>query len=110
MIDKKDLAKLYFELFSQKDLKTLSELFSLNVSLIDWDINVKGIDEVVNANKQIFDSVKTISVKVLKLADVGATVFAQLKITIDETTILKVVDIIEFDSNNKIASIKAYKQ
>ncbi|MDC2979771.1 hypothetical protein OAY11_03075, partial [Pelagibacteraceae bacterium] len=57
-----ELAKKYFNYFSNKDIQNLQNLFSENVILKDWEIEAKGINEVVEANKKIFKSVKSISV------------------------------------------------
>lgn len=110
MIHIKDLARIYFRIFSQKNVEALRELFAPNVTLHDWDIKVLGIEEVIQANKNIFDNVNTINVNVLNIADNSNTVFAQLEITINNSEIINVVDIIEFDTIFKIKKIMAYKQ
>lgn len=110
MIHIKDLARIYFRIFSQKNVEALRELFAPNVTLHDWDIKVSGIEEVIQANKNIFDNVNTINVNVLNIADNSNTVFAQLEITINNSEIINVVDIIEFDTIFKIKKIMAYKQ
>ena len=57
-----NLVKTYFEIFSNKDIKGLENLFSDDVFLQDWDILAKGKKQVLDANKNIFDSVESISV------------------------------------------------
>lgn len=110
MIDVKDLAQIYFRIFSQKNVDALYELYANNVTLHDWNINLSGIEEVINANKNFFDSVNTIHVNVLNIADNSNTVFAQLEIIINNSEIINVVDVIEFDTISKIRKIMAYKQ
>ena len=56
-----NLVNTYFEKFSNKDIEGLEKLFSEDVILQDWDILAKGKKEVVDANKNIFDSVNSIS-------------------------------------------------
>ena len=46
------IAEKYFELFSNKDLIGLEEMFDINCSLRDWEINVTGKNKVLEANKK----------------------------------------------------------
>ena len=57
MVDLIDRAETYFKTFSNKDSEGLRNMFSDNVYLRDWEIFANGIDEVVDANQNIFDSV-----------------------------------------------------
>ena len=55
----KNLKKLsieYFELFSNKDIEKLKEMFDSSINLRDWEINARGIEEVITANLNIFNS------------------------------------------------------
>ena len=103
------IAEKYFELFSNKDLIGLEEMFDINCSLRDWEINVTGKNKVLEANKKIFDSVETIEVKKINIYAQNNTIIAELLITINNTNELLVVDIIEFSKEGKITSIRAYK-
>ena len=47
-----NLVKTYFEIFSNKDIKGLKNLFSDDVILQDWDILAKGKKQVIDANKK----------------------------------------------------------
>ena len=105
-----NLVKNYFEIFSNKDIKGLEELFSDDVILQDWDILAKGKKQVLEANQNIFDSVKSISVTLnnLYLDKLVATCLIEVFINNEET--LKVIDIIKFNDENKIIEVSAYKQ
>ncbi len=103
-------SKIYFEKFSNKDLNGLKKMFSENVKLKDWEIDKKGRDNVLKANKNIFDSVNTILVTPTKIYMDKNTVIAKLIIDINNNEErLHVVDIIEFDSSGMISSIRAYR-
>lgn len=108
-MDLKSIATQYFETFSRKDLDGLSLMFTGDVTLRDWEISATGIDDVLAANKKIFDSVEYIHVQPLNLYQDGNTVAADLSIVVSGTVHLKVVDIITFNDAGKISSIKAYK-
>lgn len=101
----------YFETFSNKDIEGLSKMFSDEVTLVDWDISESGIENVINANKNIFKSVETINVIPLKYySNDDGSYAVEISILINGTETLDVVDVISFDQNGLINSIKAYKK
>ena len=108
-MDLKNLLNNYQEAFNSKNLTKLSDLFSDDITLKDWDISVHGKSPVLEANKKIFDSVNTINCKSIKNYYEKDTVICVLKIIINDDEIIDVVDIIEFNKDQKISSIRAYK-
>jgi hypothetical protein len=108
MSDLKQLAINYFETFSRKDLDGLAKLFTDNPSLRDWTGLAEGKANVSTANKNIFDSVETITVTPTALYQDSNTVSAELDILINGTEKLLVVDVITFEGD-KISSVRAYK-
>ena len=109
MVDLIDRAETQFKTFSNKDSEGLRNMFSDNVYLRDWDILANGIDEVVQANQDIFDSVDTIVVTPIRIISNGTDlVSAELEIVVNDEETLLVTDILEFD-DDKINSVRAYK-
>ena len=104
----KDIALSYFKTFSEKNIAGLREMFDDNVILRDWDIDKKGIENVLKANLNIFQNVKTINAIPQNIISKNNFVFAELKIVVNDNE-LKVVDLIEFNKKGKIISIKAFK-
>ena len=104
------LAKKYFDLFSNKDVQSLKNLFSENVKLKDWEIDVSGINEVVKANEKIFNSVESILVTPKNIYQDNLVLICEIDILINKTEKLKVIDILKFNENNKIEEISAFKQ
>ena len=113
-MDYKAKLEEYFTTFSNQDLEGLSRMFSDDVILIDWDINASGKEEVIEANKKIFQSVDTILV-VPYFYYVGEEAYAvEIDVIVNsgketEETI-QVVDIISFNEEGLIQSIEAYKR
>ena len=105
----KDAALFYFKTFSEKNIDGLREMFDNNVTLRDWDIDKKGIESVLKANLNIFQNVKTINAIPQNIISENNFVFAELKIVVNDSDELKVVDLIEFNKKGKIISIKAFK-
>ena len=99
----RELVIKYFEDFSNKDLEKLSDIFSEEITLQDWDILAEGKQNVLEANKNIFKSVDTISVNLNELY-----IENNVATCIIET--LQVIDVIKIDTNGKIKEISAYKQ
>jgi len=101
----------YFEAFSNKDLDTLTELYSEDVTLADWEpFFFDGKEQVLDANKTLFESLESVNIVVKRIGSNDKNVFAEIDILINDATQLFVVDILEFDQNQKIKSIRAYKR
>lgn len=105
----KELALNYFEAFSKADIMRLRSLFADDVCLRDWNIDVLGIEYVINENSKIFTTLKGISVEVINLYEDAKTVVAELVISANGVSAIKVVDILNFNEEHKIVSIRAYK-
>ena len=104
-------ACIYFEAFSNKNLQKLSELYAENVTLSDWEpLFFDGKQSVLYANKSLFESIESINIIVKRIGSNSNNVFAEIDILIDKNTHLYVVDILEFDKDNRIKSIRAYKK
>ena len=89
-------------------------MFSENISLKDWNISVKGKEEVIKAYQDIFDNVKEIHAHRVKFHECGSTMCCEILINIydENNTVIEeiqVMDIITFDKLMKIKKIKAYK-
>ena len=107
----KDKVIKYFQNFSNKDIDALSEMFSEDVRLADWDIAEATKEKVIAANQKIFDSVESIVVKPLYFYYDNEDSFAvEILIVVNETEFLEVVDVIRFNDEGLIDSIKAYKK
>ena len=105
----KEIALSYFQKFSQKNINELRKMFDENVTLRDWEVNEAGIENVLKANSNIFQNVNTIKVIPQNIISENHCISAELKIIINNQDELKVVDLIEFNKNCKIISIKAFK-
>ncbi len=103
--------KKYFKVFSNKDIDTLSKMFSDEVKLVDWNISAFGKNEVLKANENIFKNVKSIEVTPIEFYSNSDTSYSvKISIVVDKIEILEVIDVIKFDENGLINSIEAYKK
>lgn len=107
-MDLKELCHKHFELFSNKDIDKLAELYDTNIVLRDWQSFAEGKSAVLAVVRSIFDSVDSILIKTVALYQDGNTVAAELEILVNGTDTMLVTDVITF-SGDKISSIRAYK-
>ena len=104
----KEISLRYLKKYAEKDLDSIREMFSDDIILRDWKIRVEGIKNAIQETDKNFKSVDTIEIDVLSVYENQDTVAAELKITVDSTEELYVVDVITIDSTGKIKSIRAY--
>jgi ketosteroid isomerase-like protein len=108
MSNLKQLATTYFEMFSRKDLDGLADMFTDDVTLRDWTRSASGKNDMLAANKDIFDSVNTITATPVALYEEDDAVVAEIVILVNNDESLLVVDVIKFQ-DDKISSVVAYK-
>tara|TARA_A100001515_G_scaffold118434_1_gene100688 strand:+ start:3874 stop:4557 length:684 start_codon:yes stop_codon:yes gene_type:complete len=103
-----EITKNYFKMFAEKDICGLKKLFSENIILEDWSGKYSGIDIVVDKNIEIFNLADHITVDIHNICHVNSVVYGNITVDIDNHK-LPIVDVITFNSEGKISSIKAYK-
>ena len=100
----------YLDFFENKDLKSIEEIFSEDCLLTDWDVGVvEGKHSVIHVFQNIFDNVKDIVVDITHIhEDVTGILTCEMVLSIDGNKML-VADIFEFDEDDKIKALRAYK-
>ncbi len=99
----------YFYFFEEKDLSSLEGILSLDCSLTDWEIGkVSGKDNVMEAFSNIFSSFEKITVDITDLHEDPDTIVCEMVLNLDGQEFL-VADVIDFDDEGLIKSIRAYK-
>ena len=53
MTNLKEIAKTYFEHFSNKNLSELKKMFTEDVELRDWNFSAQGLEDVIKINEKI---------------------------------------------------------
>ena len=105
----KELCLLYLQRYAQKDLAGVESMFAEDIILRDWKIRVEGKKIALDETRKNFLAADSIEIQVLNTYENENTVAAELKITVDKTEELYVVDVITFNQEGKIVSIRAYK-
>ena len=105
----KDKCIDYFEIWNIQDVELLRKCFTEDVILRDWEILANGVDEVCQANQDIWDNTDSINIVLLNQVQENNQVVNEIAIEVNKEETLLVVDIIEFDDNGLIKKIEAYK-
>ena len=117
----------YFQAFADKNIEVLTEMFTDDIILIDWNNTFSGKDQVVNEVQGIFKNFKTIKLEVTDIfsslniinADRGETTVSipkddsfacEIVIVFDDLEPLYIMDLIEFDDEGRIEKLTAYNR
>lgn len=98
----------YLELYSQKDLNGVQQMFADDIVLRDWKIRVVGKELALEETRKNFEEAESIAIDVLATYESADTVAAELKITVNHDEELFVVDVVSFNKLGEINSIRAY--
>lgn len=86
----------------------MAELFAEDLFLRDWKISVKGKQNVLAETRNNFEAGGDISIEVLRTYEDGNTVIAELNIHVEDSEDIYVTDIVTFNSEGLISTIRAY--
>ena len=117
----------YFQAFADKNIEVLTEMFTDDIILIDWNNTFTGKDQVVNEVQGIFANFKIIKLEVTDIfsslniinADRGETTVSipkddsfacEIVIVFDDLEPLYIMDLIEFDDEGRIKKLTAYNR
>ena len=102
------LSNYYITFFGLENVEQLKNLYADTVSLIDWTGHWDGKTNVLEENRRFFDSNKFI-ITLLETNTSGRKTFNRIRLQIEGGDTLDIMDVITFDSDDKIFEIKAYK-
>lgn len=98
----------YLKSYSDKNIAKISEMFADDVTLRDWKISVFGKATAITETEKNFSSARSIEIEILHTYEAKDAVTGELRIVVDKTEVLYVVDVITFNAEGKIKSIRAY--
>lgn len=104
-----ELTTDYFRYWNQRNIVQLRSLFAQKIKLKDWEGAWSGCDQVIDANKNIFETFPEIKLSVTQIIINENTAICFLLVHLDKSTSLKVIDILNF-SDGRIQYIDAYRQ
>ena len=106
--NKPQLAIRYFQCWANRDIASLELLLDEDVMIVDWDGPVLGRDKLLQFTKELYDKTKVIAIDIKKIAIGQDCVMAELEIKLDRKR-LHVVDVLDYNHEDKIQRIRAYK-
>ena len=98
----------YLKRYADKDLEGVAALFAEGIVLRDWKIRVVGKEKAIEETQKNFEAAQSLTIDVLSTYENEDTVAAELKIVVNGAEELYVVDVITFDEQGLITSIRAY--
>jgi ketosteroid isomerase-like protein len=107
----RELSINYFDAFSNCDIARLSKMYHQDIQLVDWVVDVKGKEEVLHVNRNLFDldfELELLEIEEIQNTNVLKTI-NRISIHIKAQPPLKVLDVITFDEDGKITKIYAMK-
>ena len=99
----------YLAAYAAKDLEAIAAMFADDVRLRDWKISVRGKDAALAETQKNFAAAETIAIDILATYVAHGAVAGELRIVVDEREVLYVVDVVSFDAQGRITSIRAYR-
>jgi limonene-1,2-epoxide hydrolase len=99
----------FLDAYARKDLAAITPMLADDVTLRDWNISVHGRQAVEAATLQNFQNAETIEIQVLAVCANDSTVAGELRIVVDRTVELFVVDVLEFNAQHLVKAIRSYK-
>jgi hypothetical protein len=102
------ICRSYLAAYAAKDLATVEALLADDIHLRDWKISVRGKAAALDETGKNFAAAESISIDIVRLHDCGQTVAAELKIIVNRSEVLHVIDVLEFDATGRICAIRAF--
>ena len=104
----KERCQTYLNGYAAKDIAAIDDIFAEDIVLRDWKIRVVGKPLALEETQKNFDAVDHLKIDILATYESDDTVAAELRILIDGSEELYVTDVITFNTEGKISSIRAY--
>jgi len=100
----------YLDFFENKDIDSISILFSADCTLTDWNVGtIVGKQNVINLFSEIFNSIDNIEINISHIhEDIGGILVCEMVLSLDEEELL-VVDVFEFNAEDQIKVLRAYR-
>lgn len=95
------LIKTYFKAFCDKDLNTIANILSQNVSLKDWNNSVTSKQDVLDVFKSIFNTFLKIDVKIQSFLESDSKVYVEMVLELDDL-IINVVDVFTIETVDSV--------
>lgn len=103
------LTRSFLAAYEAKDIAAIAAMFHPDVVLRDWNSEVVGHSGAVAEFTKNFEQANSLKIVIKRIYLAELSAAAELGITVNQTEILNVVDVLSFNEEGKILSIVAYR-
>ncbi|GGP27615.1 nuclear transport factor 2 family protein [Silvimonas amylolytica] len=103
-----DRFRAYLQAYEHKNINEIGAMFAPDVALRDWKISVRGIEAALAETRSNFAAAQSIQIDILRLYESASSVAGELRILVDGTVELFVVDVLDFNTQGQISAIRAF--
>lgn len=107
-MDRLALFRRYLDRYAARDLAAVGAMFDDAIHLRDWNVSVHGKAAALAETQRNFASASSIEIEVLQACQNERSVAGELRVVVDGSTVLHVVDVVEFTAAGRIGAIRAY--
>jgi hypothetical protein len=108
-INVEQLTRSCLAAYQAKDIATIASMFHSDVVLRDWNSEVRSHAAAVAEFTKNFEQAHSLKIQIKRIYLCELSAAAELEITVNQTELLNVVDVLSFNEEGKILSIVAYK-
>lgn len=99
----------YLQAYEAQDLDAIAPMLAEEVRLQDWNLIAEGKAAVLAETLRNFRDAERLQIEVRQRYEAEGCAAARLRIVVNGSIELEVVDTIEVDGHGQIRSIRAYK-
>jgi len=102
------LFRSYITVYANMDLDEVSSMLAEDVHLRDWKVSVYGKENAVAETRKNFEASTSIEIQILATFQAENAIAGELRIVVNKSEVLYVTDVLTFNEDGKISSIRAY--
>ncbi|MFN7694645.1 MAG: nuclear transport factor 2 family protein [Burkholderiales bacterium] len=103
-----DVARDYLDAYASKDIGRIEAFLAPDVVLRDWKIRVVGKAAALRETQLNFDNASSLHIDILHLHATAQSVVAELRIVVNESVEIFVVDVFDFDAQGLVLALRSY--
>jgi ketosteroid isomerase-like protein len=104
-----DVLTAFLEAYEARDIDRIERMLTEDVRLQDWNLVAQGKNAVLTETRKNFLDAQHLEIEVRELYEGTGCAAARLRIVVNRSIELEVVDTIVVTVEGKISSIRAYK-
>ena len=104
-----DVLAAFLQSYEAKDIDAIAVMLADNVHLQDWNLEAHGKSAVLAETLKNFLDAENLQIQVQQFYEGSGCAAARLRILVNRSVELEVIDTIEVNLDGKIQSIRAYK-